>query len=268
MIVAGLQTDIAWEDPSANFERVEVLAARAAAQGARLLVLPEMFATGFSMAAPRISAHADETRVFLAELARRHAAWTLGGFAEPGEPRPHNACALFDPAGTEVLHYQKVHPFSLAGEHTHYSGGSSLPSAVADDIRLTAVICYDLRFPELFRAAAAWTDLFLVIANWPEPRRGHWSTLLQARAIENQAFVLGVNRVGRGDGLEYAGDSALVSPLGEVLASAARQPGIVLGSVSSADVAAARSSFSFLADRRPALYAALASAEGGTDPTG
>lgn len=257
MIVAGLQMDIAWENPPANFERADRLAEQAVALGARLLVLPEMFATGFSMAAERVAAHADATRAYLADLARRHDLWTLGGFAEPGQPRPRNACALFDPLGVEVLRYHKIHPFSLASEHEHFSGGDRLSTAVIDSIRVTPLICYDLRFPEPFRAAAAHTDLYIVIANWPAIRRQHWSTLLRARAIENQAYVLGVNRVGEGDGLVYSGDSVLLGPLGEALVSAAEQPSVVTGDVRGDEVRAARSRFGFLADRRPEVYARL-----------
>lgn len=266
LIAAGLQLDIAWEDPPANFARADELAAQAVAAGARLLVLPEMFATGFSMDAERVAAHAGVIRRYLADLAARHGVWVIGGYAEggpaqggpaePSDPRPRNACALFDPAGTEVLRYHKIHPFSLAGEDRRFAGGTRLPTALVDGVRVTPLICYDLRFPEPFRAAAAGTDLFLVIASWPQARRSHWSTLLRARAIENQAFVLGVNRVGEGDGLAYGGDSALVDPLGEVIAAAAAQPAVVRGAVSADAVAEARARFSFLADRRPEVYGA------------
>ncbi|MHC4862106.1 MAG: nitrilase-related carbon-nitrogen hydrolase, partial [Planctomycetota bacterium] len=110
MMVAGLQLDIAWEDPAENFRRAETLAARAEAAGARLIVLPEMFSTGFSMRATEVAHHAGATREFLASLAHRLGVWTLGGYAEPAEPKPKNACSLYDPQGREVLHYRKIHP--------------------------------------------------------------------------------------------------------------------------------------------------------------
>ncbi|MFN2114343.1 MAG: nitrilase-related carbon-nitrogen hydrolase [Anaerolineae bacterium] len=257
MIVAGLQIDIAWEHPAENYRRAAVLAARAVAGGARLVALPEMFATGFSMSAERMSAHADETRGFMSELASRTGVWVIGGYAEPGDPLPRNACALFDPDGRERLRYHKIHPFSYSGEDERYAAGSALPTADVDGVRVTAQICYDLRFPEPFRAAAADTDLFVVIANWPTQRRAAWRTLLAARANDAQAYVLGVNRVGEGDGLCYAGDTTLVSPLGDELAHIAEQPGVALGAVSTAEVAAVRDRLPFLADRRPDVYAAL-----------
>lgn len=259
MKVAGLQLDIAWEQPEANLSRVDGCLQEAHRAGVRLAVLPEMFATGFSMDAPRMAAYAEATREFLGMAARRYGLWLLGGYArmQAGWERPRNVCSLFDPAGQEVLCYHKVHPFSLAGEHLHYEGGNEL---LVHDVEGTAVcplICYDLRFPELFRAAAAAVDLFVVIANWPESRREPWRTLLRARAIENQAFVLGVNRVGEGQDLAYSGDSCLVDPAGEVRSSGARVEQWVGGEVDPAEVRSIREKFSFLADRRPEVYRAL-----------
>ena len=280
MIVAGLQTDIAWENPGENFRRVRTMTtALSSGPGARphLLVLPEMFATGFSMEAEKMAAFADEIRRFLSTLARDFSVHVLAGYAEPAHPRPANACSIFDPAGEEVLHYRKLHPFSLAREDRHYLPGESLTTVQIEGVRVTPLICYDLRFPEPFRAAAAGTDLFCVIANWPAKRRHAWSTLLLARAIENQAYVLGVNRIGEGGGEPHSGDSALVDPLGVVIggpegtqgqvAHPARPealPGtdrfhgsVVQGEVDPKEVTRVRRLFSFLKDRRQALYRRL-----------
>lgn len=252
--VAGVQMDIAWEDPPENMARADAHVADAAAAGARLVVLPEMFATGFSMNSLAMAAHAPDVRVWVSAAAARHGVWILAGFAEPGSERPRNAATLYDPEGVEKLRYHKVHPFSLAREHEHFEGGTMLPTADVEGIRVTAVVCYDLRFPELFRARSDETDLFVVVANWPEPRRAHWQTLLRARAIEAQAYVLGVNRVGAGDRLSYVGDSVLLDPFGEALASAGTDAGVFAGDVDAGAVAAARAKYSFLADRRPEVY--------------
>jgi omega-amidase len=254
MIVAGLQFDIAWEDPDENFRRVEELAAMAVDDGARLLVLPEMFATGFSMNTEVLCDHTDRIREFLSDLARRHETFVIGGYAEPGDPRPRNACSLTDPTGAETLRYRKIHPFSLANEQEHYDGGDAVHTIEVDGLRVTPLICYDLRFPEPFRAAAAGTDLFVVIANWPRKRREPWSLLLRARAVENQCFVLGLNRVGEAAGEFHSGDSALIDPFGRTLVEKADEPGIVSGHAHAAAVADARKRFSFLADRRPEVY--------------
>ena len=253
--VAGIQMDIVWERPAENFRRAESMTGQAANDGARLVVLPEMFATGFSMNAELVSGFAEETRSFLSDLSARLAIFILAGFAEPGDPMPANAASIFDPSGAEILKYRKIHPFSLAGEDRHFMAGASVETVEIEGVMVTPLICYDLRFPEPFRMAAADTDLFCVIANWPRSRRYHWSTLLKARAIENQTFVLGVNRTGTGDGLEYSGDSVLLQPMGEE--SAAVEPGsegYCSGEVDPTEVARIRKEFSFLRDRRPELF--------------
>jgi predicted amidohydrolase len=260
MRIAGIQTDIAWEDPPENFRRVRGMARDAAARGARLLVLPEMFATGFSMDSELVAGVGGKTRSFLATLARELDVFVLGGYGEPATPRPANACSIFDPQGEEILHYRKIHPFSMAGEDLHYLAGNALATVEVEGVRVTPQICYDLRFPEPFRAAASGTDLFCVVANWPETRRRHWSLLLRARAVENQAHVLGVNRVGSGDGLVYTGDSALLDPMGDLVAGAREgEPGLVLGEVSADEVRRIRERFGFLDDRKPDLYGTLES---------
>ncbi len=255
MKVCGLQLDLAWEDPEENLRRAEVGLAEAG--HARLVVLPEMFGTGFSMNSEVMAGHAPRIRGWLSDTAAARSVWLLGGLAEPGASRPRNAAALYGPDGAAALTYHKVHPFSLAREDEHFEGGREVSCCVVDGVRVTPLVCYDLRFPELFRARAAQTDLFVVIANWPEPRAAHWRTLLRARAIENQCYVLGVNRVGTGDKLTYRGDSALYDPLGDAVDQRAWQPGAVSGDVDPARVAEVRARFSFLADRRPEVYGAL-----------
>jgi len=254
---AGLQLDSAWEDPSASFGRAERLLAQAAGQGVRLAVLPEMFATGFSMRAEGLLSMAPVIRAFLSEAARRHGLWLCAGVVLSGAQRPRNAALIVDPDGAERLRYDKLHPFSLAGEPEHYESGDRLGTVTIEGLRVTPLICYDLRFPEPFRLRASETDAFLVIASWPAARREHWRVLLRARAIENQAYVLGVNRVGDADGQYHAGDSMLIDPLGEVLAAAADQEAVLAGDLDAQKVADLRQRFSFLADRRPSVYDAL-----------
>jgi predicted amidohydrolase len=153
-----------------------------------------------------------------------------------------------------VTRYAKIHPFSYAGEHEHYCAGERVVTADVEGLRVTPFVCYDLRFPEPFRLAAAETDLFAVVANWPEERREHWRTLLRARAIENQAFVAGVNRVGDGGRLHYAGDSAAISPLGEILAEGGDREKVLFAEVEPTAVQRLRSRFPALNDRRPTAY--------------
>ncbi len=256
--VAGIQFDMAWEDPGANLPQASSRVADAAAAGARLVVLPEMFATGFSMAAAEMAAHAEKTRSTLATLARHHGVWLLAGYAEPGDKRPHNACSLMNPDGDEALHYRKIHPFSLAGEQEHYDSGTRMVTADVEGVRVTPTICYDLRFPEIYRATAAGTDLFVVIASWPDRRSFAWRTLLAARAIDCLAWVLGVNRVGTDPyGVPHRGDTSLVDPMGQTLETLAWVEGIVVGEVDVVQARELRQRLPFLADRRLELYRSL-----------
>jgi predicted amidohydrolase len=254
MKVALLQLDIAWEDVPANHARAARLLDQAAALGARLAILPEMFATGFSMDGRRIAQpEGGPTESFLRERAAALGLHLLAGVAEAAEPLPANRALLVSPDGS-VRRYTKIHPFSFAGEEKVMASGSEVVTWDVEGLRVTPLVCYDLRFPEPFRLAADETDLFAVVANWPERRRQHWSLLLKARAVENLAFVAGVNRVGEGDGLRYLGDSALVGPWGETVVSASEQEALLVGEVDPREVAEARRKFPVLADRRPDRY--------------
>lgn len=255
MKVAAIQTDISWEDPQQNFQRLAPRIAAAAATGAALVVLPEMFACGFSMNTARIHEPAEgPTPRFLHQMAREHQVWICGSYPETKATtatggRPHNTLLLAGPGG-EAHRYHKIHPFSLAREHEHYSAGTDYLTVSLHGLRVTFFICYDLRFADEFWATANQTDAYVVVANWPERRREHWRTLLRARAIENQAYVIGVNRVGAGDGLDYGGDSAIIDPLGEALVEARKDPTILLADLDPARVAEIREKLPFLRDRR------------------
>ncbi len=252
MRLAALQSDIVWEDPEANFERLRPWVAAAAGAGARLLVLPEMYSQGFSMATESIAepVGGPSTR-FLVEEAARCGLWLAGSLPEraEGAERPHNTLVVAGPGG-EIHRYRKIHPFSYGGEHEHYQAGDAFTTVVIEGLRFTLFICYDLRFADEFWATAAETDVYLVVANWPERRRHHWQSLLVARAIENQAYVVGVNRVGEGGKLRYRGDSRIIDPMGEVLAAAAEQETLLIADVDASVVRQTRQKLPFLLDRR------------------
>ncbi|MGY1724053.1 nitrilase-related carbon-nitrogen hydrolase [Blastococcus sp. SYSU DS0533] len=260
MRVAAVQHDIVWEDREANFARLSRQVARAAGAGAELVLLTETFSTGFSMT-PGIGEPEDgPSAAFLAAQAAEHGVWVGGSCPEiaPGTggegggdgELPYNSFVLAGPDGT-THRYRKLHPFTHGGEHERFRAGDGPVTVTIGGLRITPFICYDLRFADVFWHAALETDLYVVVANWPAARRHHWQTLLQARAIENQAYVVGVNRVGTaGDGTEHTGDSRIVSPMGELLATAAGTETIVLADVDAAEVAATRDRLRFLADRR------------------
>ena len=258
--VAGIQLDTVWENRRASLARLDPWLAAAAAAGAGLAVLPEMFACGFSMATAAIEEPPDGPTV--RHLLRRAAELDLAIAGsvperEPDHERPANTFVLARPDGT-LERYRKRRPFAYAREHEHYRAGTEtvtleLPiSGVDRPLRVTPFICYDLRFADLFWDAAEATDAYLVVANWPAARRHHWTALLAARAIENQAYVVGVNRAGTGGGLSYTGDSRVIDPLGETLAAAAAGETLVLADLSPGRVDAVRRDLPFLADRRGA----------------
>jgi predicted amidohydrolase len=253
MRIAAVQHDIVWEDRDANFERLAPQVGRAVGAGAELVLLTETFSTGFSMT-PGIGEPEDGPSArFLAGQAAEHGVWVGGTCPEiaDGQELPFNSFVLAGPDGT-THRYRKLHPFTHAGEHERFRAGEKPVTVEVGGLRITPFICYDLRFADVFWRAAPETDVYLVPANWPSPRRQHWQTLLQARAIENQAYVVGCNRVGTaGDGTEHAGDSRIVSPMGELLATAAAVETIVLADVDAAEVTAVRDRLRFLPDRRP-----------------
>jgi predicted amidohydrolase len=177
--------------------------------------------------------------------------WIAGSIPQVVEGhRPRNVLVLAAPDGS-VHRYAKVHPFTYSGEHEHYDAGTELVTVDVEGVRVSLFVCYDLRFADEFWALAPATDCYVVVANWPAKRRAHWRALLVARAIENQAYVVGCNRVGDGDGIAYAGDSAIVDPLGEVLVSASSVVTTLTADVDPAVVSEVRARFPFLQDRRP-----------------
>ncbi len=253
MRVAAIQHDIVWHDPAANFERLAPQIAGAAGLGAELIVLSEMFSSGFGIETASIAeAPGGPSTQFLGEQASAHRCWIGASLPEQSTDGglPHNTFVLAGPAG-ELHRYHKIHPFSYAHEHEYFAPGRDHVVVTIAGVRFGLFVCYDLRFADEFWAVAPDVDVYLVPANWPEARRHHWRSLLVARAIENQAYVVGCNRVGEAPGpLRYSGDSMIVDPLGEVLASASGGESILVSDVTPGVVATVRGRYPFLADRR------------------
>jgi len=251
MRIAAVQHDIVWEDPAATREHVRPLVASAADQGARLIVLSEMYATGFSMNPERVAEdEGGPNELFLLEQAATHDAYVIASIAQRGaDGRYRNNAVVAGPEGS-VARYAKIHPFSFAGEHERYAAGSQFLTVPIDELRVSLFVCYDLRFADEFWARAPQTDLYVVPANWPQPRHEHWRALLRARAIENQAYVLGVNRVGPAKDLPHVGGSALIDPTGATVFEGGPDEAVLAGDAEAAAVAGTRAKFPFLADRR------------------
>ncbi len=253
MNVAAIQLNIIWENKRANYDRVRELLQEHTIQHGSLIVLPEMFSTGFSMNVQNISERSDrETEIFLSELAIDYQSYVLGGVVtSTADGRGRNEAVVFDTQGSEVIRYCKLHPFSFAGEDKHYIAGDWIQSFKWHDFTISPFICYDLRFPEAFRAAVGrGTTLFVVIANWPQTRQEHWQILLHARAIENQAYVIGVNRCGSDPNNSYSGGSMILDPSGKTLAMATEEETVIQATLDYGLLADFRARFPALADRR------------------
>jgi predicted amidohydrolase len=258
-IAAAVQFDMLWEDKAANYRLAADMVRAAELPKGSLVTLPEMFSTGFSMNTAATQEPAGgPTSQFLAGLARDHGLYVIGGATQIGaDGKPHNEALAFDPTGKQIARYAKMHPFAFGQEDRHYPAGNDVVTFDWQGVRVTPFICYDLRFPELFRKAARrGTDLFAVIASWPAPRTHHWTSLLMARAIENQAYVVGNNRCGKDPGLSYDGRSQVIDFAGTILADADIRPGIIKASVDAAALSAWRSKLPFLKDMRPDLHPA------------
>ncbi|MEX2114752.1 MAG: carbon-nitrogen family hydrolase [Pirellulales bacterium] len=256
MQIVACQIDIAWEDKEATHRRVRELLRGATIEPGALIVLPEMFATGFSMHVDAIAEAADgPTHAFLSEAAREHRAFVIGGVVtRAADGRGCNDAAVFGPNGTLIARYTKMHPFTFGGETTHYQAGDAIELFDWGELRVAPFVCYDLRFPEVFRRAVrAGAELLVVIANWPEPREAHWLALLAARAIENQAYVIGVNRAGHDPHLRYSGKSLILGPRGETLAAAGTGEQLLMADIDKAPLVEYRCQFPALADVRADL---------------
>ena len=252
MKIAVIQYDITWADRQANFNALRPLINEAARNGARLIVLPEMFSTGFVVDRDDSGEPiGGPSSAFLSTMAQELNVYIGGSCPEvaPDDPRPFNTFVVTSPDGSEHR-YSKIHPFTYGGEDKHFRAGQEHVTIDIDGLRTSLFVCYDLRFADEFWACAHDTDIYLVPANWPTARREHWMALLRARAIENQAYVVGCNRVGDGGGLNYSGDSLVIDPLGTVLAQGQSEACILYAEIEPAFVSDVRTKYPFLQDRR------------------
>jgi omega-amidase len=219
LLIALGEYDTGWHDAATSLARAGEIVRAGAAAGAALVALPEMCTTGFTMDPARAEPVESASVSALGALAAGAGVHLLAGVAVreevEGAERLVNAAVLFDEAGRIASVYRKQRVFAYAGEHEVYAAGQEPLVASVHGVRIAPFVCYDLRFPELFRAVAPAVDAMIVIANWPAARRTHWDTLLRARAIENQCYVVGVNRTGSAGGLAYHGGSAAYDPWGE-----------------------------------------------------
>lgn len=289
MRIALTQMDVVWEDKETNYGRARILVEKAAGAGADMIIFPEMSFTGFSMnvesvgeqaggrgAACAASGEGFPTVGRMEKLAGEYGIVIVFGYVESGcwrkdadsagavengedadecfDRKAANVVAAVSREGLLYREY-KIHPFSYGEEGKYYEGGSRVSGFQVGEMSFGGCVCYDLRFPEVFQVSSEKNEAIIVIANWPKERIDHWEVLLRARAIENQCYILGVNRTGEGGGLMYPLSSMAFSPKGERLtAGGFAGEELLLVEVDRDEVSSYRKEFPVKADRRNELY--------------
>lgn len=288
------QTDILWENVEENKKRAEEFFQKAKENHVELLLFPEMSLTGFSMNVEKTTKDWEEQVEFFRERSLYYEMTVVFGCAVPVNDRQwinedrqwinddqkesgdQQELFFVHGAGKEReeetekknyenhlfviengrigMDYRKIHPFTYGQEGEYFQGGKQIITMEWEKTTLGAFICYDLRFPEIFQISSEDSAIIVVIANWPETRIRQWDCLLQARAIENQCFIAGVNRTGKGGGLSYNGHSALYGPTGERMTVLCEEESLLIGDVDVEEVRKLREAFPVKKDRKEALY--------------
>lgn len=294
MKIALAQTDIIWEDKKANLDIAEIFIKRAAEEKVELILFPEMSLTGFTMNVEGLGEYYEKSHYAEDSLSdsknstnsnfeacnknihndKSH--WNFNntleaikklsvkysinigiGYIEKElkESKGKNKYAVISKVGEVISDYTKIHPFTFGTESKYYCGGDKISYFNLNDFNVSTFICYDLRFPEIFQIASREAELITVAANWPKARINHWVDLLKARAIENQCYIAGVNRVGNGDGIEYNGNSLIIDPLGNVIGNCLESvEGLIIAELDVDLVHNLRKDFPLKRDRREVLY--------------
>lgn len=256
--ITCIQHDIFFGDPERNYEEMEEKVGRASEHQPDIIVLPELWTTGYDLT--RLGEIADDeaarTRTFLASVARKYRIDLIGGSVARRTPQGvFNTLLVYDREGRPCGEYSKAHLFRLMDEHLHLRAGDEKGRFEVSGLRSAGVICYDIRFPEWIRANMAdGAEVLFVTAEWPLERLAHWRTLLIARAIENQCWVVACNRAGRDPDHVFAGHSLMIGPWGDVVAEAGEADEFLTGEIDTEEVARARGRIPVFEDRRPELY--------------
>ena len=251
--LVAVQVDTAWEDAEANYAKTRQLLDDADLKEGSLVVLQEMFPSGFTMNVDKVAEKdPSASEAFLAEQAKEREIYLMGGVVRRGPfGAVRNQSIVFSPEGELVSRYTKIQGFTLGGESNAYAPGDDVVLFAWNGFNVAHFICYDLRFPELFRAAAKLgADVYTVIASWPNMRHEHWTHLLKARAIENQAYVVGVNRCGKDPKFAYDGGSRIVDYSGSVLADSGAEEGCASAPADLGALREYRKKLPFLEDMR------------------
>ena len=257
LTISLAQMDIALGQPQVNLAKAQELTAEARRRGSDVVLFPELWSTGYDLEKAEQYATGLDEGLFaeLAALARENAIHICGSLLSLQDGRYHNTAPLFSPAGERLGHYSKIPLFRLMDDDKYLAAGQAAPVFDLPWGKSAIAICYDLRFPELFRRyALAGASIIFLPAEWPYPRLQHWRTLLQARAIENQLFIAACNRVGESKGERFFGHSAIYDPWGRLVVEAGDGEVLLTASVDMALAEEVRQVIPVFADRRPELY--------------
>ncbi|MBD0380525.1 carbon-nitrogen family hydrolase [Paenibacillus sp. WST5] len=252
--------DIAIGEPDTNYTRLEQLLNEAVSADVKpdVIVFPEMWNTGYALTEIHDLADKDgaRTKAFLTDFAQRHHVNIIGGsIADKRGDQVLNTVYAFDRQGREIAEYSKIHLFRLMDEEKFLQSGDQLGRFELEGVPAGAMICYDIRFPELARKLALdGARILFVPAEWPHPRLHHWRTLLMARAIENQMYVVSCNRVGTSGTTNFFGHSMVIDPWGEVLVEGDEGEAILRATIDLSEVVRVRGKIPVFEDRRPHLY--------------
>lgn len=252
-----IQMDISWGKPDENWARAVLLIQEAKRYESQVIVLPELWLSGYALEEAKALASPLGKGSFqhLSILARENGVYIIGSTLEEKEGHFYNTATVFSPDGELIALYRKVHLFAPMGEQKHLSGGEEARVFPFPWGKGALAICYDLRFPELFRKyALGGAEIAFIPAQWPEARIEHWRLLLRARAVENQMFIVGCNRVGESQGTRFGGHSAIYGPGGELIVEGGQEEIILTASIELSQVQEVRKAFPVLRDRRPEVY--------------
>lgn len=260
-----VQLDTIWKQKEKNMEKCEYYFMEAKREMVDILIFPEMTLTGFAVSDESIAEQVEEkqgkktsrTIDFFREMTIKYKMSVIFGFSEKRETKKLANKMMLIENGQIKYDYQKIHPFTYGEEGKRYEGGNSVAAVKIKGHFMSGFICYDLRFPSIFQAVSTKAEVIFVIANWPKARESQWLALLKARAIENQCYIVGVNRVGKGGGLVYSGKSVIFNAAGEEMIQPMETEGICAVDLDFEWQQMYKKEFPTYLDRRDALYCEL-----------
>jgi len=254
MFVIGLaQIDIVWENKIKNYSKIESFFQTAQKQKVQFIIFPEMVFTGFTMNTAILDIAANELK-WIINKCKQYCMYAGVGYALKENNISKNCFAIISPNGEIISNYTKIHLFSHADEQNYYRKGNEIVFANINDFCVSTFLCYDLRFPEIFQYSSSKANMLIIAANWPKVRINHWRNLLISRAIETQSYVVGVNRTGATNSIEYTGASMIINPYGEIISEISNEEKLIIGNADINDVIKVRDEFNTKRDCQISFY--------------